>query len=277
MLGTISFNSNLHEHTHTQNRFAVVPTSEKLKANPKYTGKGVRIAFLDSGFYPHADFTGRVVKFHDVAGEEQSLESIFEPQAHHWHGTQTVVTCAGDGKLSDGVYRGIASEAELVLVKVSENGDVREANIEKGLYWILANRQRLDIRVLNISLGGDMDAPDSESKINQLAEELIKQGVVITVAAGNSADSHSIPPANCSSVITVGGYSDENQFSENGFNLYHSSFGATADGIIKPEIIAPAMFVAAPILPQTDFYKSAETLSKLAAVPEYAFRLLLNE
>lgn len=192
MLDTMSFNANLHEHAHAPNRFAVVPTAEKLKANPKYTGRGVRIAFLDSGFYPHADFISRVVEFHDVAGEENSLENIKQPQAYHWHGTQTVVACAGDGKLSDGVYRGIASAAELVLVKVSEDGDVREANIENGLRWILANRERLDIRVLNISLGGDMDAPTSESKINQLAEELIKPGVVITVAAGNSADSHSI-------------------------------------------------------------------------------------
>ncbi len=276
MLDNIISNTDKHEHSHAQNRFAVVPTAEKLKANPNFKGKGMRIAFLDSGFYPHADFLSRVVEFHDVANEEKSFE-VISPQAHHWHGTQTVVSCAGNGSLADGVYGGIASEAELVLVKVSENGDVREANIEKGLRWILANRERLNIRVLNMSIGGDMDAMSNESVINQLAEELIKQGVVITVAAGNSADSHSIPPANCPSVITVGGFSDENQFEAEKFELYHSNFGATADGIIKPEIIAPAMFVAAPILPETDFYKSAEMLSKLAAAPEYAFRLLLDE
>lgn len=276
MLDNTISKSEAHEHTHAQNRFAVVPTAEKLKANSNFKGKGVRIAFLDSGFYPHADFINRVVEFHDVAGEEKSLD-VISPQAHHWHGTQTVVSCAGDGSLSKNVYGGIASEAELVLVKVSENGDVREPNIEKGLRWILANRERLHIRILNMSLGGDMDAMSDESVINQLAEELIKQGVVITVAAGNSSDSHSIPPANCPSVITVGGFSDENQCLEDKFDLYHSNFGETADGIIKPEIIAPAMFVAAPILPETDFYKSAETLSKLAVAPEYAFRLLLDE
>lgn len=276
MLDNMIFKSETHEHTHAQNRFAVVPTSEKLKANPNYKGKGVRIAFLDSGFYPHADFIKRVVEFHDVAGEEKSLDAI-SPQAHHWHGTQTVVSCAGDGALSDNIYNGIASEAELILVKVSEAGDVREPNIEKGLRWVLANRERLHIRVLNMSLGGDMDAMNDKSVINQLVEELIRQGVVITVAAGNSAESHSIPPANCPSVITVGGFSDENQFAEDKFDLYHSNFGETADGILKPEIIAPAMFVAAPILPKTDFYRSAEMLSKLAAAPEYAFRILLDE
>lgn len=276
MLDNAISKAEAHEHTHAQNRFAVVPTTEKLKANSKFKGKGVRIAFLDSGFYPHADFINRVVEFHDISGEEKSLD-VISPQTHHWHGTQTVVSCAGDGSLSDNIYSGIASEAELVLVKVSEAGDVREPNIERGLRWILANRERLNIRILNMSLGGDMDAMSNQSVINQLAEELIKQGVIITVAAGNSSDSHSIPPANCPSVITVGGFSDENQFAEDKFDLYHSNFGETADGIIKPEIIAPAMFVAAPILPKTDFYSSAETLSKLAAAPEYAFRLLLDE
>src|SRR6185369_17022854 len=113
------------------------------------------------------------------------------------------------------------------------------------------NRRKYNIRVLNMSLGGDLDQSFAESRINQLAEELIKQGVSITVAAGNSADSHSIPPANSPSVITVGGYSDENQFSNDNFELYHSNFGATIDGLVKPEIIAPAMNIAAPILPGT--------------------------
>lgn len=277
MLDTINFNSNAHAHSHAQNRFAVIPTAEKLNANRKYAGRGVRVAFLDSGFYPHADFAKRVVCFHDVSGEEKSFHSIVEPCGIHWHGTQTVTACAGNGSLSDGVYRGLAHEAELVLVKVSEKGNVRENNIERGLRWISDNREKYEIRVLNISLGGDADAPNSKSRINQLIEKLIEQGVVVCVAAGNSAASRSIPPANCPSVITVGGYSDGNQSAEDNFEPYHSNFGATADGLIKPEIIAPAMFVAAPILPETDFYKSAETLSMLAAAPDYAFRWLLDE
>lgn len=277
MPDTIKTPTKTHEHTHAQNRFAVIPTAEKLKANKKFSGKGVRIAFLDSGFFPHDDFAERVVCFHDVSGEEKLFGANLEPKSYHWHGTQTVVSCAGNGRLSDGVYRGLAHEAELVLVKVSRDGRVSDESIEAGLLWIIENREKYDIRVLNMSLGGDADARISESRINQLAEELVRQGVIITVAAGNSAMSHSIPPANAPSVITVGGFSDENQFAPEKFNLYHSNFGATADGIVKPEIIAPAMFVAAPILPATTDYKIAETLSMLAAAPEYAFRMLLEE
>lgn len=265
-----------HTHTHAQNRFAVIPTAEKLNANPQFTGKGVTIAFLDSGFYPHPDFTNRIIKFHDITGEEKSLKSV-KPTGYHWHGTQTVTACAGDGSLSDGIYKGLASQAKLVLVKVSKNGRISDESIEKGLKWILKNREKYDIRIVNMSLGGDLDAPTQESKINQLAEELTKLGVVVTVAAGNTDESNSIPPASAPSVITVGGFSDENSFDSENHALYHSNFGKTADGLIKPEIIAPAMFVAAPILPETEDYQVAEMLSMLTDVPDYSFRLLLEE
>ena len=277
MLDANNFQRDKHEHTHAQNRFAVIPTAEKLNADPQFTGKGVRIAFLDSGFYPHSDFAERVVAFHDISGEETSFHSIREPKGWHWHGTQTVASCAGNGALSEGIYRGLAHEAELVLVKVSDNGRITDDAIEKGLFWVIENREKYNIRVLNMSLGGDMDASFADSRINNLAEELISCGVCVTVAAGNSSESHSIPPANCPPVITVGGFSDENQFSNDAFELYHSNFGTTIDGLVKPEIIAPAMFVAAPILPETEDYAIAETLSLLANAPDYAFGPLLEE
>lgn len=261
-----------HDHLHVQNRFAVIPTAEKLNASREFSGHDVTIAFLDSGFFPHPDFADRVVAFHDVTGAEQSLDPIGEPKGHHWHGTQTVVSCAGDGKLSDGIYRGLASEAKLVLVKVSDNGRIADESIEKGLRWVITNREKYGIRVLNMSLGGDADLPTRESCVNRLTEELVASGVVVTVAAGNSAESRSIPPANAPSVITVGGYSDENQFSTDNYDLYHSSFGVTADGLIKPELIAPAMYVAAPILPNSKNYRQAEILSFIANSPDYSFR-----
>ena len=267
----------IHGHSHAPNRHAVIPAADKLEADQRYTGRGVRIAFLDSGFYPHPDFADRVVEFHDVHGEEKHIGDFPKPQAHHWHGTQTVVVCAGNGSLSNGVYSGLARDAELVLVKVSAEGKIDDRAIEKGLEWIKANRVRLDIKVLNISLGGDCELTTPESPINQMMEELVESGVIITVAAGNSSEAKLLPPASAPSAITVGGYSDENQFESGEFKLYHSTFGVTADGIVKPELIAPAMFVAAPILPQTADYEVAETLSSIAASPDYEFRSVFLE
>ena len=272
-----SFETTNHDHSHGQNRFAVIPTAEKLEVDTLLSGRGVRIAFLDSGFYPHPDFASRIVEFHDIAHEERTLDHVLRPAAHHWHGTQTVTACAGDGRLSDCLYRGLAYEAELVLVKVSRSGRIGDAQIEAGLRWMIANHQRLNIRIVNMSLGGDCDLPSAESSINRLIEELVESGVVVTVAAGNSSDRRSAPPASSPSAITVGGYSDENQFSSDGFELYHSNHGPTADGLVKPELIAPAMFVAAPVLPGTPDYESAEALSMLASTPDYAFRPMLDE
>lgn len=265
-----------HDHFHGQNRWAVIPTAEKLNAPAGLSGDGVTIAFLDSGFFPHPDFSTRVKAFHDIAGEE-SFDLISEARPHHWHGTQTVVSCAGDGSLSDGVYKGVASKAGLVLVKVSRNGRISDREIEAGLEWVIKNRERLGIRILNISLGGDADEASDQSRINQLAEALHDSGVVITVAAGNDDSSRPVPPASSPHVITVGGYSDENTHDEEGFGLYHSTFGETADGLIKPDLIAPAMYVAAPILPGTEGYLTAEALSTLASAPDYLFAKLLPE
>jgi serine protease AprX len=88
---------------------------------------------------------------------------------------------------------------------------------------------------------------------------------------------HSMPPANSPSVITVGGYSDGNRLDAEGLDLYCSNYGATADGLVKPELIAPAMYVAAPILPNTPSYRAAEALSRLAHAPDYQFRGMLWE
>ena len=273
-------NSSNHDHQHAPNRFAVIPTHIRLDADPRYTGKGVTIAFLDSGFYPHPDLlepTNRIIAYHDLAEERTSLNRNDRSESWQWHGTQTSIAAAGSGQLCDRVYRGLAFEANLVLVKVSEKGRITEDNIARGIRWVIENRERFNIRVLNISLGGDEDVPCSKSVIDQAAEEAIKLGITVVVAAGNSSDTHSIPPANSPSVITVGGYSDNNELGGKGLDLYHSNFGATADGAVKPEIIAPAMWVAAPILPDTPLYERAEALSLIAAAPDYQLPSLVRE
>ena len=254
----------------------------RLNANPDYTGKGVTLAFLDSGFYPHHDLltpVNRVIAYKDLAEERREYLSHKPIESWLWHGTQTSVVAAGNGQLCDGIYRGLAHESELVLVKVSERGRITEENIARGIQWVIANRERYNIRVLNISLGGDQDVACSRSIIDQAAEQAISQGIVVVAAAGNAGDEglHSIPPANSPSVITVGGYSDHNQLNGNLLGLYHSNFGATADGTVKPELVAPAMWVAAPILPGTTSYERAEALSRLTAAPDYQLPSLAHE
>lgn len=272
-----------HAHTHAQNRFAVIPTPQRLSANTHYTGKGVAIAVLDSGFYPHPDLAqpeNRIVAFKDVTDSNASLKADASAQSWDWHGTQTSVVAAGNGYLSDGVYRGLASEAKLVLVKVSERGRITDENIVRGLEWVIQNMRAYNIRVVSMSLGGDEDVSFRESIVDQVAEKAVQAGLVVVVAAGNAgcgAAPRPIPPANSPSVITVGGYDDGNQLNNSEPDLYCSNFGPTVDGLVKPEIIAPAIWVAAPILPGSDFYRRAEALSQLAAAPDYLLRDLAEQ
>lgn len=280
---TTSTNAAAHAHAHAPNRFAVIPTPERLKADTALTGRGMTIAFLDSGFYPHPDLVEprrRVLAFKDIGGEEASLDPALEPEAWHWHGTMVAVAASGNGRLSEGVYRGLASEADVVLVKASRRGRITEESITRGIEWVVEHREKYNIRVLNISLGGEADVPHALSEIDRAAERAVAAGIVVVAAAGNSGCGerpHSIPPANSPSVITVGGYSDGNRLDEEGFDLYCSNYGATADGLVKPELIAPAMYVAAPILPNTSSYRAAAALSQLAHAPDYQFRRLLAE
>ncbi|MBX7220254.1 MAG: S8 family serine peptidase [Blastocatellia bacterium] len=272
-----------HNHSHAPNRFAVLPTPVRLEALPELTGKGVTIAFLDSGFYPHPDLTmpqSRIRAFVDIADPAATLDPDKEPEGLAWHGTQTSVSAAGNGYYGDGTYRGIASNADVVLVKVSEKGRITEPNIERGLRWVIENREKYNIRIVNISLGGDADVSYKENIVDLAAEEAVKLGLVIVVAAGNSGDSpdhFTVPPANAPSVITVGGYDDKNRFRNRRLDLYHSNYGQTVDGIVKPEIVAPAIWVAAPILPNTPLYKKAETLAELDSSPDFILKDLVRE
>lgn len=273
-----------HNHKHEPNRFAVIPTALRLRANTELTGKGVTIAFIDSGFYPHPDLiqpVNRILAYVDITESDTPIDLLTkaQPETWDWHGTQTSVAAVGNGFLSEGIYRGLAAEAEVVLIKASARGRITEPNIAKAFAWIMANRERYNIRVVSISLGGDEDVAYETNAVDQAAEEAVQAGIVVVVAAGNSGCTNEhkpVPPANSPSVITVGGYNDNNKLNGS-VDLYCSSYGPTANGFLKPEVIAPAMWVAAPILPNTEFYQRASALSQLAAAPDYLLNALVSE
>jgi serine protease AprX len=93
----------------------------------------------------------------------------------------------------------------------------------------------------------------------------------VVAAAGNRGHEprHPVlPPASAPSVLTVGGLDDKNRLAFAGYDIYHSSYGPTVDGLQKPEVIAPGIWVAAPILPGTPTAEQASLLARLAAAPD---------
>ncbi len=265
----------------TVHRPKILSIAARLRADTRLTGRGVTIAFIDSGFYPHPDLTrpaNRIRTFVDVLHPHASAADFARPRVISWHGMMTSVCAAGNGYLSRGLYKGLAPDAHVVLIKVAdERGHVSEHNILRGLQWVLAHLYEYSINVVNISVGGDREVPHEASRINRTVEEIIGRGVVVVVAAGNTGTRRIVPPASTPAVITVGGLDDKNSLRRADHALYWSSFGPTVDGVAKPEIIAPAIWVAAPILPGTSAYQRAEAFSQIIAAPDYLLPNLVRE
>ncbi len=81
----------------------VLSTPLRLDAVPLFTGRGVTIAFLDSGFYPHDDLTlpvNRILAYQNMNAAEGEIASLFQNDAASWHGMMTSVVAAGNGLLS---------------------------------------------------------------------------------------------------------------------------------------------------------------------------------
>ena len=150
-----------------------LPVPVRMDAYEHYTGRGVTIAFLDSGFYAHKDLTepvNRIVAYHNIFETEDDPSFLQKPDVASWHGMMTSVVAAGNGHLSDGLYRSIAPEASVVLVKIGKTGRIPESNIETGLRWVFANKERYGIRIVNISAGGDFEQSYLQNTLCQLVE-----------------------------------------------------------------------------------------------------------
>ena len=69
-----------------------------------YTGKHVGVCVLDTGIFPHIDFTGRILAFQDFIGHR------IRPYDDNSHGTHVCGIIGGDGRASEGRIRGIAGK-----------------------------------------------------------------------------------------------------------------------------------------------------------------------
>ena len=252
----------LNTETHQGDWFSVLPTPLRLNADPELSGKGVTICFIDSGFYPHPDIEKRILLIRDMHRPERA-KKYFLDEVHEnaWHGTMTSVVCAGDGKSSQGIYSGIASGASLVLLKVTDdNGHISGTAITKALKWVVKNHKAYGIRIVNLSVTDDEEHSFHESEMNEVIQKLTEMGITVVAAVGNDTNAPILPPASLPDVLTVGGLDDQNTLDPFQKTLYHSTSGSTIDGLLKPEIIAPAIWLAAPILPNSEVQKEAKAL-----------------
>lgn len=84
--------------------------------------------------------------------------------------------------------------------------------------------------------------------------------MVVTVAAGNDGQRRLMPPATAPEALTIGGLDDHNTFDHEAISLWHSNYGLGGDAAFKPELVAPSIWVVAPVLPGTAVAREAQTL-----------------
>jgi serine protease AprX len=255
--------------------FGALPTPIRLRADPRFTGRGVAIALADSGFSPHPDLTrpvNRIRAWVDATRDPVEVR-CFEPDQRpawpgsdaaldrQWHGTMTSTVAAGNGYLSHGLYRGLASESDLVLIRVrGDDGRIRDSSIARALVWCLVSGPALTVRVVSLSIAGEPAAPGHRSPVEAAAEALVEAGIAVVAAAGNDGERHLVPPATAARVLTVGGLDDQMTLAHSAQRLWHSNYGDSAAGLPKPELVAPSLWVAAPVLEGTPLAREAPML-----------------
>jgi serine protease AprX len=224
----------------------VLGQPERLPDYATFTGAGVTLAFLDSGYYPHPDLARdarwpgesptwirltpeqlraalepvgtRLVDYADLTdgGERVGLDtpSLWDGAGDSWHGQMTTAVAAGNGLLSGGRYRGYAPEASILAIKIGRGGGrIPEEDILRGLQWLLEDERwrRYGVRIVNVSIGGDFPQAWQDNPVCRAAHALAQRGVFVAAAAGNRGADELLAPAQTPTVLTVGGVEDGNR------------------------------------------------------------------
>ncbi|MEU4195679.1 S8 family serine peptidase [Kribbella sp. NPDC026611] len=188
------------------------------------TGKGVKVAVLDSGYdATHPDLKGRVVASKSfVEGGDATTDSV-------GHGTHVAATIAGSGAASGGRYRGVAPDAELLVGQVC-SVFCRDSDVIAGLQWAADQ----GARIVNLSFGG---APsDGTDPVAQAVNTLTaSKGTLFVAAAGNRGRSGTVgSPAAADAALAVASVTKSDTLSAT------SSRGPRiGDLAVKPDIAAP--------------------------------------
>lgn len=268
--------------------FGAVSTPLRMRADPRFTGRGVTIAIVDAAFYPHADLTlpdNRIRAWADASDETIAIRRFSRSElprwpgwdaraAAQWHGLMTSASAAGNGAASHGLYRGMAPGADVVLVQIARSaGGISGAAIARALSWLREHASELGVRVVSLSVGGEAVEDLAASPVDRAVAALVENGIVVVAAAGNDGTRRLVPPATAPQALTVGGLDDRNEFDLGARRLWHSNYGETAGRVPKPELVAPSLWIAAPILPESVFASEARELFARRGDPEAEGRI----
>ncbi|MER5963236.1 S8 family serine peptidase [Streptomyces sp. NPDC002057] len=197
------------------------------------TGKGVKVAVLDSGAdLAHPDLAGRVAESKSfIAGEEVA--------DRNGHGTHVASTVGGSGAGSEGKEKGVAPGATLAVGKVlSDAGSGSESEIIAGMEWAAKD---IDAKIVSMSLGSREPSDGTDPMAQAVNALTAETGALFVIAAGNSGAPGSIgSPGAADSALTVGAVDSGDRAA------YFTSQGPRhGDQGLKPDLSAPGVNILA--------------------------------
>ncbi|MEV0448355.1 S8 family serine peptidase [Streptomyces sp. NPDC050600] len=197
------------------------------------TGKGVKVAVLDTGFDAgHPDLTGRV-------GETRSFIEGQEVADRNGHGTHVASTVGGSGAGSAGKEQGVAPGATLAVGKVlSDQGSGTESQIIAGMEWAARD---VDAKIVSMSLGSSEPSDGTDPMAQAVNALSAETGALFVIAAGNSGAPGSIgSPGAADAALTVGAVDSADEAA------YFTSKGPRyGDQGLKPDVSAPGVDILA--------------------------------
>ena len=208
-------------------------------------GTRATVALLDTGITRTPDLGDRVRVRVDLTEEHDGYD-------RYGHGTHLSGIIAGNGEMMDGSaggrrgggYQGAAPSARLVSVKVADGSGATDVSVVlAGLQWVVSHRDRYGIKVLNLSFGTDSTQSYAIDPLDEAVERVWRSGILVVVAAGNDGElgpGRISKPADDPFVLTVGA-ADLEGTERAGDDVVapFSGRGPTADGIAKPDLVAP--------------------------------------
>lgn len=136
------------------------------------------IAIVDSGIAPHEDLSGQIIDHIDFSDDYANLADAFG------HGTHVAGICAGTGKVSGGLYKGIAPGAKILDIKVlDQKGKGKSGSLVEALTWLYRHIDTYQIKVINISI--NVQYTEDLQSVYQLCKSFFDAGILVVASAGN--------------------------------------------------------------------------------------------
>ncbi|MFK7785986.1 MAG: S8/S53 family peptidase [Crocinitomicaceae bacterium] len=208
-----------------------------------FTGEGVYVGVIDAGF-TNMESIGY---FDSVYLESRLIETFnfvnngLTVYDFSGHGTAVTSCIVGEGSSPD-QYTGSAVDVDLALY-LSEDVSSETEIEEFYLVQALERADSMGVDVVNISLGyfGFDDSTtshvyadlDGATTISAMGVNVAKsKGIFVAMAAGNSGPSNILTPCDATGGFCVGAVTAAGDYA------WFSSVGPTADGRVKPDVMA---------------------------------------